>query len=151
MLYKHLYTPEEQVQTSAWKQRIYCSFIYTVAHYIDMYSFTVHGCESRVYPWGHHLVACFSLTGRVLTCRLSPEFWLRPCRSIWKGFLALSPLEVNTHICSLWKNRERGDIQTQHWELNHMMKKRDVSPWASHSGIFKNGKCCCLTTENHTK
>lgn len=108
MLYKHLYTPEEQVQTSAWKQRIYCSFIYTVAHYIDMYSFTVHGCESRVCPWGHHLVACFSLTGRVLTCRLSPEFWLRPCRSIWKGFLALSPLEVNTQICSLWKIEREG-------------------------------------------
>lgn len=121
-LYKHLYTAEEQVQTSAWKQGIYCSFIYTVPHYMDTYSFTVHWCESRVCP-GHHLGACFSLMGRVLTRRLSPEFWLRPCRSIWKGFLTLSPLEVNTQICSLWKDRDREDIQTQHWGLIIWWKK----------------------------
>lgn len=64
--------------------------------------------ESCVCPRGHHLGSLCSLTGRVHTRQLSPEFWLRPYSSIWKCFLALSVVGVNRQMYSL---REKKTIK----------------------------------------
>lgn len=69
--------------------------------------------ESRVCPWGHNMGSQCSLTGRVHTRQLSPEFWLHPCSSIWKGFLALSCLEVNIQMYSLGEKKHK----SEYWEL----------------------------------
>lgn len=95
--------------------------------------------ESCVCPWGHHLGSHCALTGHVHTRQLSPEFWLRPCSSIWKCFFALSSLGVNSQMYSLWK-KKRTPKHSAGSSFSHMMKIREVSPEAPFSGWKKYSK-----------
>ncbi len=53
----------------------------------------------------------YSLTGRVHTRQLSPEFWLRPYSSIWKCFLAFelsgSKQPNVATVCEIKKKKDR--------------------------------------------